>query len=173
MGWNGLASCPPPCRPICPMKSPRLQWVRPGNLPADVASSVLAIAVRDAMQHVRRDLRGDRAKTLTISHPHPLHPDGPVQLPQTVHDGSELGSLPPVPLSRRHSRSPSEAAHHAAAAVAAGDRAWTGTAWWPGRTRVRRCARCHWLAACAPAADRKSTRLNSSHVKISYAVFCL
>src|SRR5690606_40895185 len=25
----------------------------------------------------------------------------------------------------------------------------------------------------APDADRKSTRLNSSHVKISYAVFCL
>src|SRR5690606_42077664 len=25
----------------------------------------------------------------------------------------------------------------------------------------------------APAGDRKSTRLNSSHVKISYAVFCL
>src|SRR5690349_23413696 len=25
----------------------------------------------------------------------------------------------------------------------------------------------------APAADRKSTRLNSSHVEISYAVFCL
>src|SRR5690606_40605928 len=25
----------------------------------------------------------------------------------------------------------------------------------------------------APLADRKSTRLNSSHVKISYAVFCL
>src|SRR5207302_9452485 len=25
----------------------------------------------------------------------------------------------------------------------------------------------------APAKDRKSTRLNSSHVKISYAVFCL
>src|SRR5690606_40806960 len=29
------------------------------------------------------------------------------------------------------------------------------------------------LAARAQAADRKSTRLNSSHVKISYAVFCL
>src|SRR5436309_4240839 len=27
--------------------------------------------------------------------------------------------------------------------------------------------------ARAPARDRKSTRLNSSHVKISYAVFCL
>src|SRR5690606_40469000 len=28
-------------------------------------------------------------------------------------------------------------------------------------------------SAPRPAADRKSTRLNSSHVKISYAVFCL
>src|SRR5690606_39591303 len=27
--------------------------------------------------------------------------------------------------------------------------------------------------ACAVSRDRKSTRLNSSHVKISYAVFCL
>src|SRR5215469_18098306 len=26
---------------------------------------------------------------------------------------------------------------------------------------------------CGPSADRKSTRLNSSHVEISYAVFCL
>src|SRR5256886_7497495 len=29
------------------------------------------------------------------------------------------------------------------------------------------------LAALVPAADRKSTRLNSSHSQISYAVFCL
>src|SRR6266511_5883141 len=29
------------------------------------------------------------------------------------------------------------------------------------------------LLAVTPFADRKSTRLNSSHVKISYAVFCL
>src|SRR6266511_525409 len=28
-------------------------------------------------------------------------------------------------------------------------------------------------SACWPERDRKSTRLNSSHVKISYAVFCL
>src|SRR5690606_39800448 len=28
-------------------------------------------------------------------------------------------------------------------------------------------------ATYTPARDRKSTRLNSSHVKISYAVFCL
>src|SRR3712207_7850305 len=29
------------------------------------------------------------------------------------------------------------------------------------------------LGACRAAADRKSTRLNSSHANISYAVFCL
>src|SRR5690606_41307585 len=37
---------------------------------------------------------------------------------------------------------------------------------------------CEWAICCAKYAnkgilDRKSTRLNSSHVKISYAVFCL
>src|SRR6266511_3648789 len=37
--------------------------------------------------------------------------------------------------------------------------------WRPARIRRSRC--------CASRADRKSTRLNSSHVKISYAVFCL
>src|SRR5690606_40778195 len=31
----------------------------------------------------------------------------------------------------------------------------------------------HYNDALRPVADRKSTRLNSSHVKISYAVFCL
>src|SRR3712207_6959701 len=31
----------------------------------------------------------------------------------------------------------------------------------------------HPLATCASSADRKSTRLNSSHANISYAVFCL
>src|SRR5438067_5833925 len=37
------------------------------------------------------------------------------------------------------------------------------------RRRRRRCER----APGARGADRKSTRLNSSHVSISYAVFCL
>src|SRR5699024_11802233 len=31
----------------------------------------------------------------------------------------------------------------------------------------------HSVAGLMPPADRKSTRLNSSHVSISYAVFCL
>src|SRR3712207_6939311 len=30
-----------------------------------------------------------------------------------------------------------------------------------------------WPATCGPGQDRKSTRLNSSHANISYAVFCL
>src|SRR5690606_39826875 len=33
--------------------------------------------------------------------------------------------------------------------------------------------RCRVARKGGPARDRKSTRLNSSHVKISYAVFCL
>src|SRR6266853_4043418 len=41
----------------------------------------------------------------------------------------------------------------------------------PGLRHGARRTRCHALAR--PAADRKSTRLNSSHSQISYAVFCL
>src|SRR5204863_6910693 len=57
-------------------------------------------------------------------------------------------------------------------------------AWDPDRRvhRLRRCdhrpgihARCAGAnpAESPPGPDRKSTRLNSSHVEISYAVFCL
>src|SRR3712207_7215549 len=48
------------------------------------------------------------------------------------------------------------------------------------QTFVERVASISWIGALAPperervlAADRKSTRLNSSHANISYAVFCL
>src|SRR5882724_13118051 len=40
----------------------------------------------------------------------------------------------------------------------------------PVRRRSRACSR--WSPRCRPG-DRKSTRLNSSHLGISYAVFCL
>src|SRR5690606_41797529 len=43
---------------------------------------------------------------------------------------------------------------------------------WTETTRSRRSEWSPLLQAC-PKPDRKSTRLNSSHVKISYAVFCL
>src|SRR5439155_10324046 len=43
------------------------------------------------------------------------------------------------------------------------------------RCRRRRCRRphCRRFLPCRRRRDRKSTRLNSSHVATSYAVFCL
>src|SRR5690606_584229 len=60
----------------------------------------------------------------------------------------------------------------------------TATARWRGRVRILELDRDgawtdpdetrEWSSPSAPGGvDRKSTRLNSSHVKISYAVFCL
>src|SRR2546427_3368842 len=43
----------------------------------------------------------------------------------------------------------------------------------PARERGVRCARAAAAAAARAQRDRKSTRLNSSHSQISYAVFCL
>src|SRR5207249_5406255 len=45
------------------------------------------------------------------------------------------------------------------------DAAWYGLAFSPDGTKI--------YSAGAAQKDRKSTRLNSSHVSISYAVFCL
>src|SRR5690606_41058935 len=46
-----------------------------------------------------------------------------------------------------------------------------GAAWRPAQLHVLQMAKRR--GAGAVPGDRKSTRLNSSHVKISYAVFCL
>src|SRR5207302_9869666 len=43
----------------------------------------------------------------------------------------------------------------------------------PEETRAARVVAVVLRIFCRHALDRKSTRLNSSHVKISYAVFCL
>src|SRR2546430_7489351 len=44
----------------------------------------------------------------------------------------------------------------------------------PDRRRHNRDARIEWWIRVEPVSqDRKSTRLNSSHSQISYAVFCL
>src|SRR5215471_20031487 len=40
------------------------------------------------------------------------------------------------------------------------------------RSQATPAGPCGWRAPCC-GSDRKSTRLNSSHVEISYAVFCL
>src|SRR5690625_5542776 len=42
-----------------------------------------------------------------------------------------------------------------------------------GDRRTRLSVWCGHEDPCCPPVDRKSTRLNSSHVAISYAVFCL
>src|SRR6202008_3656783 len=39
--------------------------------------------------------------------------------------------------------------------------------------RSSRPSRCRWCCSAHSASDRKSTRLNSSHANIPYAVFCL
>src|SRR5690606_40399142 len=53
------------------------------------------------------------------------------------------------------------------------DRTWRGA--WDPQHRPHRAedAELLYAAGLHPRRDRKSTRLNSSHVKISYAVFCL
>src|SRR5207302_11346953 len=51
-------------------------------------------------------------------------------------------------------------------------RAWSLSTYVPATV----CSHCNCArspARSSPSTDRKSTRLNSSHVKISYAVFCL
>src|SRR2546430_4042726 len=44
---------------------------------------------------------------------------------------------------------------------------------WPGRLSASPLGRVRSRRAAGPSQDRKSTRLNSSHSQISYAVFCL
>src|SRR3712207_7308177 len=41
------------------------------------------------------------------------------------------------------------------------------------RPSPRCCSACSWPSSTGTSSDRKSTRLNSSHANISYAVFCL
>src|SRR5256885_6736706 len=43
----------------------------------------------------------------------------------------------------------------------------------PWQGRLRRAGSCRRRGPCRVRRDRKSTRLNSSHLVISYAVFCL
>src|SRR5690242_21343677 len=40
-------------------------------------------------------------------------------------------------------------------------------------TMIDACSRLTFMMLCMNERDRKSTRLNSSHMSISYAVFCL
>src|SRR5690606_41591724 len=82
----------------------------------------------------------------------------------SLHDALPIFPSPPCP--RRAARRTKR------------QRPWTphrSTSWFPSHgprpcPRPRRAISPSWSL---PSPDRKSTRLNSSHVKISYAVFCL
>src|SRR5438445_8928880 len=45
--------------------------------------------------------------------------------------------------------------------------------WWEADEKFFECTLARKLGVAVPRTDRKSTRLNSSHANISYAVFCL
>src|SRR5699024_11933978 len=75
---------------------------------------------------------------------------------------------PPSPSGRRGTHSERKPPHLRRPPASAGAR--------PAHTaagRRRSFLPPRWWAGGCPTEDRKSTRLNSSHVSISYAVFCL
>src|SRR5690606_41998921 len=86
-----------------------------------------------------------------------IHAAAPTDiLPLSLHDALPIsGRDPAAPASRSRPRADHQDGR-------------TDRDQWPVRNRRDRPARAE-----VRALDRKSTRLNSSHVKISYAVFCL
>src|SRR5207253_4445201 len=72
-----------------------------------------------------------------------------------------------------HAEDGQRAVADAAVGVIAGDRDRGAVGGDGADERRRRCGQIERRHAAHPCLDRKSTRLNSSHVAISYAVFCL
>src|SRR5690606_40329637 len=100
-------------------------------------------------------------------------PATPVLSTLSLHDALPIWSSPPSPISRPevvHADRHRLRAHGRAAAALRRGRL-------PDRREADRAGGrggpAGSLRAAVPRRDRKSTRLNSSHVKISYAVFCL
>src|SRR5205814_2801795 len=105
---------------------------------------------------------------------HNLYCDGTAREPYTLslHDALPISSLPATPVFQEPHRPPGAERHKQARA----------TDWSSLPSRFERWCRCrHREKKCAASRsrrltnrpDRKSTRLNSSHLGISYAVFCL
>src|SRR5206468_9479146 len=92
-------------------------------------------------------------------------PPTPAPYTLSLHDALPISSPPRSNRSRdrpKHLRPPTD--------PAAGDLAGGVLAWLAARGEPPRAIR---HLAAEPLGDRKSTRLNSSHDQISYAVFCL
>src|SRR5699024_12327964 len=100
-------------------------------------------------------VRSTRCVPAPLTHP---PASGPVISPPSLHDALPISSAPPtvtLPLSVSQNRG-----IRLAAVVLPPPEGPTRATTCPGRTEKL-------------TSDRKSTRLNSSHVSISYAVFCL
>src|SRR5690606_41471033 len=93
------------------------------------------------------------------------------QLLPSLHD-----ALPTSPVRQRLSRTARDRAWRTDTARSGGcstraSHPLGGSSARPSRNRLRTC-RAVWVRTALPRPDRKSTRLNSSHVKNSYAVLC-
>src|SRR5439155_10547928 len=101
------------------------------------------------------------------------HPAPPKLYPLSLHDALpilRIASFMRPSLGRRHGRCGRSASRTLALQhpVGGGDDILR-----PQPERVHQLGRLARLAEAVVDRDRKSTRLNSSHVAISYAVFCL
>src|SRR5690606_40501384 len=91
----------------------------------------------------------------------------PDVFPLSLHDALPIYGLSPLAARADPTDAGLAAACHRPARGRAGTRLAASAPGHPGSQRS-----CQALGSTCPR-DRKSTRLNSSHVKISYAVFCL
>src|SRR5207302_10124186 len=94
-----------------------------------------------------------------------LDPAPPALYPLSLHDA--------LPISRRRPGAPHAPARRGAVQRARRAARVPRSRRRPGREAGVRLAARSVLDVQGSGEDRKSTRLNSSHVKISYAVFCL
>src|SRR5690606_39623691 len=105
----------------------------------------------------------------------------PGQFGRILADGGPQGGRPTPPMSKELPKWAAMRGNSARRVLRNGQKGvrfrsgWETTGGAPERTRPGTPARLVVVACAATrrSRDRKSTRLNSSHVKISYAVFCL
>src|SRR5690606_41134631 len=100
-----------------------------------------------------------------------VEPPAPTLSPYTTLFRSDAVAVVVAPVADLDPRSGRALAdEHAASAYLGADRAFAGVG--PAGRAALRVTVVDDAVAVVVLADRKSTRLNSSHVKISYAVFC-
>src|SRR5690606_41074001 len=120
-----------------------------------VVAAVRALVVDERLERVRRgDVRGERA----IQLPAPFPVVAPHRQSERRSGDREAQGIAEVLARLRRGRTHEKQPRHEKK---------------QGRSRGPAPMLAHRRHASRPVRDRKSTRLNSSHVKISYAVLCL